>query len=279
MTVRRLLPYRPQPWPRRLGRCATLALSLGALLASCAPKVDEDAGSDGAGGFDGAGDGTGDGAGDGTSDGGATDGGSDGTATTFWFTSCGDPVCSGYRGPTEGLEVCTDQVEEAPCSPEGAACDLENDCNVHFTCAAEDPKDQPGGCPRSLKSTKFAIQYLDPAGRRAAAEAALRVPLATWRYKGEPEVGPTHLGFLIDDLVQGGTAHPAVRPDGGHVDLYGYTSLTLAAVQEQAVGLAELRAELGALRAANAQLKSENSALEARLSKIEATLGPAPGAR
>jgi ketopantoate reductase len=105
------------------------------------------------------------------------------------------------------------------------------------------------------------------------------VPLATWRYKGEPEAGPAHLGFLIDDLVQGGVTHPAVRPDGGHVDLYGYTSLTLAAVQEQAVGLAALQAELRALQAANAQLKAENNALQDRLSKIEAALGAAPGAR
>ena len=51
--------------------------------------------------------------------------------------------------------------------------------NVHFTCAAEDPKDQPGGCPRSLKSTKFAIQYLDPAGRRAAAECG-GAPTREW---------------------------------------------------------------------------------------------------
>lgn len=56
------------------------------------------------------------------------------------------------------------------------------------------------------------------------------------------------LGFLIDD----DPASPAVRPDGERVDLYGYTSLAIAALQEQQAEIDALKAEVEALKAADA---------------------------
>ncbi|MEZ4437401.1 MAG: hypothetical protein R3F65_33830, partial [bacterium] len=76
------------------------------------------------------------------------------------------------------------------------------------------------------------------------AAALLDTRLATWRYRQAPEARPS-LGFIIDDRV----SPEAVTADGERVDLYGYTSLAVAAVQVQAEELAALRAELETLRA------------------------------
>lgn len=170
-----------------------------------------------------------------------------------WYFTCGDPSCSGYAGPFEGVPACTDQVEGDPCPDEGAECDPVDDCNARLICATEDPQDQTGGCPISRAAFKRDIRYLGADETRAAAATATGMRLATWNYRWEAPGTPTHLGFVIDDAP--GTV--AVTADGDHVDLYGYTSLTLAAVQEQArrldaqaVEIAELRAELAAIRAA-----------------------------
>ncbi|MGH7896283.1 MAG: hypothetical protein ACREQL_16575, partial [Candidatus Binatia bacterium] len=54
------------------------------------------------------------------------------------------------------------------------------------------------------------------------------------------------LGFIIDDV---GTS-PAVAADGGHVDLYGYTSMAVAAIQAQQKRIEALEREVAALRRA-----------------------------
>lgn len=242
------------PAPRPLSRLALLAALA---LPACEDKDDQPA-EDGANdGEDGASDGATDGA-DGASDGadGASDG-TDGGPPLYWYSTCGDPACSGYRGPTEGVAVCTTEAEGAPCAEVGAQCDMQTDCNTFYVCAAEDPKDQDGGCPRSAARFKHQIHRLDPADRAQAAAAALAVPLSTWRYTDQDPASPPHLGFIIEDLAPAGGHHPAVRPGGERVDLYGYTSLTLAAVQEQ-------QAQLEALRAQNAALEARLDALEAR---------------
>ena len=71
-----------------------------------------------------------------------------------------------------------------------------------------------------------------------------RVRLATYRYKGEPALGTSHLGFIIDDLG----ASPAVGSDGTHVDLYGYASMAVAAIQIQQRRIEALEREVAALR-------------------------------
>ena len=167
------------------------------------------------------------------------------TGDLTWFTTCGDPACSGYDGPYPGVPLCTTEAAGDPCTDEAAECDFESDCNAVLVCASEDPKDQTGGCPQSRAAAKREIAYLDAAAVRALADEALATRLATWRYRGEGEQGRPHVGFLIDDHPQS----PAVRADGERVDLYGYTSLALAAAQAQQAEIEALRAELAALRA------------------------------
>jgi hypothetical protein len=222
-------------------------------------------------GFSDGGDGASDGA-DGASDGadGASDGTDGGEPEGWWYSTCGDPVCGGYRGPTDGIPVCTDQVEGEPCAPLDAACDREDDCNTLFVCALVDPKDQPGGCPISQRATKTDIVPLSAQERGRAADLALRLPLSTWRYRTDPPEDPVRLGFIIEDL--NAQAHPALRPEGGRVDLYGLSSLTLAAVQHQAVQIERLENERRQLEQQLLTLTAENRALDQRLDRLEAQL-------
>ncbi len=83
-------------------------------------------------------------------DGGETGGGE---AELRWYTTCGDPACSGYGGPFDGEDLCSEvegAIEGELCETEGQQCDPVDDCNARLICAAEDPKDQTGGCPISL---------------------------------------------------------------------------------------------------------------------------------
>jgi hypothetical protein len=166
---------------------------------------------------------------------------------THWYETCGTPVCMGYQGPTDGVPACNpDEIAGEACSDEGYSCDFQSDCGALLVCASEDPKTADGTtCPRSRARFKTDIAYLDASTRDAAARAALDTKLATWRYTWEDASSRPHLGFLIDD--QEGSA--AVARDGEHVDLYGYTSLAIAALQAQDARIAALEAELAAMRA------------------------------
>jgi hypothetical protein len=168
----------------------------------------------------------------------------------FFFT-CGDPVCGGYVRP-ENTPPCTAAQQAGQmCSLEGLTCDPTDACNRRLLCSREDPTMQPGGCPISLAAWKKDVRYLDEAERRRQHDAVVRLPLATWRYVTEDAEAPARLGFLIDDV---GAAAPCVRPSGQRVDLYGYTSMAVAAVQVQAREIESLRAELAALRREVARL-------------------------
>ena len=161
----------------------------------------------------------------------------------FFFT-CGDPVCRGYVRP-ENMPPCTaTQQPGQACASEGLTCDPSDACNRQLLCSRDDPTLQPGGCPISLAAWKKDIRYLDEGERQRQHDAVVRMPLATWRYLTEGADAPARLGFLIDDVG----AAPCVHPSGQRVDLYGYTSMTVAAVQVQAREIEALRAELAALR-------------------------------
>lgn len=195
------------------------------------------------------------------------------SASLWWHTTCGDPACGGYRGPFDGVPACTDQAEGLSCDDEGAQCDPISDCNALFVCAAEDPKQQPGGCPISRTEHKRDITYLDADARDAAAHQALSMRLATWRYAWEGDTGRQHLGFLIDDQPDS----PAVRSDGQVVDLYGYTSLAIAALQQQAEQIEQLRAELDTLRQ-GCDLPAQSPGVPTRRPDVPTrTHPPAPG--
>jgi hypothetical protein len=62
-----------------------------------------------------------------------------------FFRTCGDAVCSGYRGPTPGVPLCAGARQGDGCRPLGVRCDLQNNCNMHLICATRDPSTR---CPR-----------------------------------------------------------------------------------------------------------------------------------
>ncbi len=144
----------------------------------------------------------------------------------YWLT-CGDPLCfEFYDDPA--IPPCTTQQIGGRCFSNGEVCEV-GDCENHrIVCQKDDPQALP--CPISLASYKRDIDYLDEVDVRRLHDALLSYRLTTYRYKAQGEKGPLRLGFLIDDVGTG----PSVAPDGRAVDLYGYTSMAVAAIQEQA---------------------------------------------
>jgi uncharacterized small protein (DUF1192 family) len=160
-----------------------------------------------------------------------------------WWYTCGDPVCRGWtRDPT--IPLCTTQVAGDPCRGINRECDIRNDgCNTDMICSRTDPT--ADGCPISRRSYKSDIRYLSPAEADAVRDDLLAMPLATWQYTAEGTTAASHLGFIIDDAPES----PAVSESGETVDLYGYTSMTVAAVQAQQRQIDVLQAEVAALKA------------------------------
>jgi hypothetical protein len=96
----------------------------------------------------------------------------------------------------------------------------------------------------SRRAYKDDITYVEDDERAELAQEALDIRLARYRYKTEDVGAQRHLGFIIDDLP---SPSPAVAADGSHVDLYGYTSMLLATVQEQQDQIRALRERVDAL--------------------------------
>jgi hypothetical protein len=165
-----------------------------------------------------------------------------------YYRTCGWPVC-----PVDGHPVdappCTTQVEGAPCTERFERCDAGFDCGAVLLCTDHDPL--AGSCPISRRDAKSDIRYLTNADLEHLRDVLLHLKLARWRYRTEGEGDPDRLGFIIDDLstAGAGAASPAVTPDGLHVDLYGYASLAVAAIQAQAREIEALKREVAALRA------------------------------
>jgi hypothetical protein len=158
---------------------------------------------------------------------------------TSWYTTCGDPVCRGYAKPS-GVSACTTQKAGGACPTEGARCDPQDSCNRLLVCSATDPKLQ--GCPISTRAAKQDVQYLDDEALERYARELRRVRLATYRYRGAHPV--PRLGFVLED----GPPPEAVDAERDMADLYGYTSLAVAAFQVQARQIEALQREVAVLR-------------------------------
>jgi hypothetical protein len=156
-----------------------------------------------------------------------------------WYETCGDPVCRGWTD--SGLPRCATETVGASCSEAGALCDPVDLCNAHLLCADADPRLQ--GCPISRAAYKQDVRYLGAADRDRLRDELLRFRLATYRYRGAPE--REHLGFVIEDEEPSA----AIDSPRDQVDLYGYTSMAVAALQAQADEISALRREVGELRA------------------------------
>ncbi len=145
-------------------------------------------------------------------------------------------------------------VTAAACTGQGGAqgCQMKSDCPANEMCCGVGPtpdyRCMAGGCPISRARYKRDIRYLDGAEEARLRDELLGYPLARWRYRAEPDGAPPHLGFVIDDVVDAQGRSPSVRPDGETVDLYGYTSMAVAALKAQQRELAALRREVAELR-------------------------------
>jgi hypothetical protein len=161
-----------------------------------------------------------------------------------WYMSCGDPMCRLDDKPFDDPNIsnCTTQKLGDVCSGAGDQCDGVAQCGAKLICAAADPSTQFGGCPMSRARFKEQIEYLTEEQRRAFRDQLLRIPLASYRYKHAPEAGP-QLGFVIEDI------EPSNAVSGDHVNMYGYLSMAVAAIQEQQHQIAELEREVAVLRA------------------------------
>jgi hypothetical protein len=99
-------------------------------------------------------------------------------------------------------------------------------------------------CPNgtiSRRDSKEDVVYVGDTEGEALARQALQMALAHYRYKTEPPGSRRRLGFLIEDQPD---PSPAVQSDRTQVDQYGYTSLLLAALQQQSKEIARLRSRI-----------------------------------
>jgi hypothetical protein len=159
-----------------------------------------------------------------------------------WFFTCGDPVCAGYR-PPPGVPRCGSESPGSACPVEGARCDPADSCNRLLVCATRDPR--LAGCPISSRRFKRDVQYLTDTEREDCARQVGTIRLARYRYQGSDE---PRLGFVLEDDP------PAAAVDRGRdrVDLYGYSSLAVAALQVHQRRIEALEREVQELRAAQA---------------------------
>lgn len=163
-----------------------------------------------------------------------------------WYATCGGPVCrapSGAGGASSGVPACTaTETVGASCTTAGAQCDNGAACSGPLLCTTSDPT-HGGQCPVSRAAFKTDIQYLSDGERAKLAEDVQSIPLVRYRYKDGPE--REHLGFIIEDVEPS----PGVDSQHDQVDLYGYTSMAVAALQEQHREIQALRREVNELRA------------------------------
>jgi hypothetical protein len=184
----------------------------------------------------------------GSASGGASDAGSANGGKLAWYQTCGAPVCRGGDQPYDDPNVpnCSkDQSEGAACSMKDQRCDGVAGCGAMLVCSDSDPKLGPGGCPISRARYKQDIEYLDARQLREYHAQLMNMPLASYRYKNAPDA--PQLGFIIDDV------EPSVAVAGDGVNMYGYLSMAVAAIQVQAKQIETLQRELADLRSQTAR--------------------------
>jgi len=104
-----------------------------------------------------------------------------------------------------------------------------------------------GGCPISSARHKEDISYLEDEQLNELSKELLSVRLATYKYRAGVADGEKHLGFIIEDQPAGS---PAVLASRDRVDLYGYISMAVGALQVQSKEIASLKREVAELKAA-----------------------------
>jgi hypothetical protein len=174
--------------------------------------------------------------------------------TLHWDLTCGDPACrvspDGSILPT-GAPPCGSTRQGDPCTGEGALCDPSVGCGGNLKCVTT-PIDR-SMCPISSAKFKKEIDYLTESDLQKVAASVQTIKLATYHYKDQRPEEQKHLGFIIEDNPDS----PAVYTSRERVDLYGYASMAIAAVQVQNRQIQALEREIE-------ELKAELSARSAR---------------
>ena len=139
------------------------------------------------------------------------------------------------------------------CASEGKQCTYGCENGHSRTCSdgVWVASNSPYGCPVSSKQYKRDIHYLAFDDLRRVADQVRSLRLATWKYLDPKIASGTRLGIIVEDAP----ASDAVDPRGDRVDLYGYTSMAVAAAQVNARDVDDLRREVEALRAEIAELR------------------------
>jgi hypothetical protein len=131
------------------------------------------------------------------------------------------------------------------CTREGERCaiDAPRECGqTSMECRQGVWNVAPGECPISSARFKRDVAYVSQPDAEQLRGDLMRVKVARYRYtKGDDA---PHLGFIIEDMPEGS---PAVLPSRDRVDLYGYVSMTVVALQQQNEEIARLRAEVARL--------------------------------
>jgi hypothetical protein len=172
----------------------------------------------------------------------------DAASSLEWYWTCGDPVCQTFDagGVDAGSGIPGCQAVGASCSTQGATCGTPSvtTCGATLICDDKDPKGPGGvGCPISSRAYKDGIQYVGATELQDLHDEALRMKLATYTYQARvADPHPKHLGFIVEDNPDSAAVDPAHH----RVDLYGYVSMVVAAMQVQEKEIVELRAELAA---------------------------------
>jgi hypothetical protein len=161
---------------------------------------------------------------------------------------CGNSCCQ----PGEWCDNTTN-LPHCRCGTTGAGCAAPDICGAPtaacgFVCCGSNTP-----CPKSRRAWKRDIETVSDADRQRLYDQLRAIKLHTYRYKNEPPSTPRRLGFIIDDT----NAPEAINPDGNTVDLYGYLSMAVAAVQTQAKEIEELRAKIKSLEDAARKSRKE----------------------
>ncbi len=150
---------------------------------------------------------------------------------------------------------CTTERLGEPCSErwdtccEAASDCTANICNDGLVCDTEPPR----ACPISRRRYKRDIEYVGQAALTQLHDELLAIKLANFRYRNEAPAAPAHLGFIIEDV------EPSPSVDSAHdmVDLYGYLSMAVGAIQVQAKHIEALHKEVQSLRQELKQVRAD----------------------
>ena len=162
----------------------------------------------------------------------------------------------------DGPKFCTTPRARvgSACATEGESCALSEpgECGQPIlSCVTGVWKLPNVSCPISTARAKREIAYVEGEDVARLHDELMSTRLATYRYKSPAPEGmggsdARHLGFIIEDMPEGSAA---VLSSRDRVDLYGYTSMTVASLQYQQREIDELKSELAKLRRENAALK------------------------